>query len=83
MGSNIFSRAVVKPGLGDTEGNPTVEIEFAGCYGWAYGVELSERETHMFKQGVLAERERVWDRLADILPKEDVEKIKEEELFNM
>lgn len=82
MNSNIYSEAIVKPGLNDTEGNPTIEIEFAGCYGWLYGTELTEREITMFKQGVLAEQERVWDRIAEILNEEDVKKIKPEELFN-
>lgn len=33
MESNIYSEATVKDGNSDTDGNPTVEIEFAGCYG--------------------------------------------------
>jgi len=82
MSSNIYSEVIVKPGLDDTEGNPTIEIEFAGCYGWLYGTELTEREKIMFKEGVLAERERVWDRIAEILNEDDVKKIKAEELFN-
>lgn len=82
MGSNIYSEAIIKEGRGDTAGNPTIDVEFAGCNGWLYGMELTEREISMFKQGVLAERERIWDRLAEILDKNDLKKIKYEELFN-
>lgn len=82
MGSNIHSIAIVKKGNGDTDENATVTIEFANCYGEVYGTNLTEREVKLFKQGVLSERERVWDRLADILDSQTLDKIKAEELFN-
>lgn len=83
---DIFSKVQIKEGLGDTEGNATITIEFLGCYCEIYGERLTERELSMFKRGVISERERVWDRLADILDKETCkkcEKIKYDELFNV
>lgn len=49
-----------------------VIINFSGCYG-EFCRELTEREIEIFKKGVLAERERIWDKLADIL-NEDAKK---------
>lgn len=55
---NIWSDVEIKPGAGDTEGNSTVTIEFLDCIAEVYGTSLSIKEQEMFKQGVLAERER-------------------------
>lgn len=77
---NIYTDAEITRGSGDTEGNDTVIIKFAGCYGEFYGTELTEREIKIFKAGVLSERERVWNRLADILDEETLQKIGYEEL---
>lgn len=47
-----------------------VIINFSGCYG-KFCRELTEREIEIFKKGVLAERERIWDKLADTLDEDD------------
>lgn len=60
---NIYTPALTKNGAGDTDGNPTVDIEFSGCISSVDGEELSKREIEMFKKGVLAERERMQDNL--------------------
>lgn len=82
MRSNTFSEAIISKGSGDTDGNPTVDIKFAGCYGNLYGTDLTDREILMFKKGVLAEQERIWDRLPSILNEDTLKLIKSEELFN-
>lgn len=84
MSSNIYSKAIVTNGIQDDDGNSTVDIEFAGCYGWMYGNvnTITPREINMFKQGVLAERERVWERLAEILNENVLKDINYEDLFN-
>lgn len=79
--SNIFTEAIISKGEGDTDGNPTTNIEFSGCYSSIYG-EISEREEMMFKKGVLAERDRIFDELGDILDEETCSKIKKSKLFN-
>lgn len=43
---------------------------------------ITPREINMFKQGVLAERERVWERLAEILNENVLKDINYEDLFN-
>ena len=82
MSSNIYSEAIVSKGEGDTDGNPTVDIKFAGCLGEMYGGKLTEIEILMFKKGVLAEQERVWERLSDILTEDSLKMIPYEKLFD-
>lgn len=72
---NFYTEAEIIHELRDTDGNNTVAIKFSGCYGEFYGTELTEREINIFKTGVLSERERVWERLSDILGEDTLQKI--------
>lgn len=83
MNANIYTPVSVEKGCGDTDGNPSIKITFAGCISEIAGESLTEREAIIFKSGILAEQERVWNRLADIIKdKALLNSIKYDELFN-
>lgn len=82
MSSNIYTEAKVYLGKGDTDGNLSVELEFAGCYSEFFDKKtLTEDEIFAFKKGVLAERERCWDKMADILDDSILKNINYTDLF--
>ena len=65
-GDNIYTEAFTNAGAGDTDGNPSTEIRYSGCYNEVYCDNLSEQEIEIFKKGVLSERERIFDLIGEI-----------------
>lgn len=81
--ATINDEAIVKRGISDGQGNPMMDIEFSGCIGYVYGTSVSDSEVNLFKQGVLAERERIWNKLADILNGKEMTKVSKSKLFDV
>lgn len=80
--ATIDDEAVITKGITDGDGNTIMDISFSGCTGCIYG-PVSDKEVNLFKQGVLTERERIWNGLSEILNGKAMAKIGESDLFSI